>query len=94
MTQDLKEQELEIQTVPETVGETAAEGENEEAENAETRRLREENERLREEIERVKNLPMKERLYDHVHVSLKTMDIFIITMIVLGIIAVVVGMLK
>lgn len=60
----------------------------------ETQRLREENERLREEIERVKSLPLKERLYDHVHVSVKTMDIFICTMIVLGVIAVIVGMIK
>ena len=33
------------------------------------KRLEEENERLRQEIERVRNLPLKERLYDKVHVS-------------------------
>ncbi|MEG1576332.1 MAG: hypothetical protein RR366_06025 [Clostridium sp.] len=35
----------------------------------EKQRLQEENDRLREEIERVKALPLKERIYDHVHVS-------------------------
>lgn len=67
---------------------------NSKIEDPETQRLREENERLREEIERVRNLPMKERLYEHVNVSVKTMDIFIITMLVLGVIAVVAGMMK
>ena len=40
------------------------------------KRLEEENERLRQEIERVRNLPLKERLYDKVHVSVRTLDIF------------------
>ena len=52
------------------------------------KRLEEENERLRQEIERVRNLPLKERLYDKVHVSVRTLDIFIAVMIILGIIAV------
>lgn len=56
--------------------------------------LREENERLRAEIERVKSLPAKERLYEHVNVSLKTIDIFIGVMLVIGILAVVIGMIK
>lgn len=60
----------------------------------ETRLLREENERLREEIARVKSLPLKERLYDHVNVSLRTLDIFIGVMIAIGVIAVIVGMTK
>lgn len=50
------------------------------------KRLEEENERLRQEIERVRNLPLKERLYDKVHVSVRTLDIFIAVMIILGII--------
>lgn len=56
------------------------------------KRLEEENERLRQEIERVRNLPLKERLYDKVHVSMKTLDIFIAVMIILGIIVIVLGM--
>ena len=56
------------------------------------KRLEEENERLRQEIERVRNLPLKERLYDKVHVSVRTLDIFIAVMIILGIIVVVLGM--
>lgn len=59
---------------------------------AQTRRLMEENEKLREEIERVRSLPMKERIYDHVHVSVRTMDIFIGVMLVLAVIAVILGM--
>ena len=56
------------------------------------KRLEEENERLRQEIERVRNLPLKERLYDKVHVSVRTLDIFIAVMIILGIIVIVFGM--
>ena len=56
------------------------------------KRLAEENERLRQEIERVRNLPLKERLYDKVHVSVRTLDIFIAVMIILGIIVIVLGM--
>ena len=56
------------------------------------KRLEEENERLRKEIERVRNLPLKERLYDKVHVSVRTLDIFIAVMIILGIIVIVLGM--
>jgi hypothetical protein len=56
------------------------------------KRLEEENERLRQEIERVRNLPLKERLYDKVHVSVRTLDIFITVMIILGIIVIVLGM--
>ncbi|MEG2123826.1 MAG: hypothetical protein RRZ63_08360 [Clostridium sp.] len=60
----------------------------------EKQRLQEENDRLREEIERVKALPLKERIYDHVHVSVRTLDIFICIMIILGVAAVVMGMMK
>ena len=56
------------------------------------KRLEEENERLRQEIERVRNLPLKERLYDKVHVSVRTLDIIIPVMIILGIIVIVLGM--
>ena len=56
------------------------------------KRLEEENERLRQEIERGRNLPLKERLYDKVHVSVRTLDIFIAVMIILGIIVIVLGM--
>ena len=56
------------------------------------KRLEEENETLRQEIERVRNLPLKERLYDKVHVSVRTLDIFIAVMIILGIIVIVLGM--
>ena len=56
------------------------------------KRLEEENERLRQEIERVRNLPLKERLYDKVHVSVRTLDNFIAVMIILGIIVIVLGM--
>ena len=56
------------------------------------KRLEEENARLRQEIERVRNLPLKERLYDKVHVSVRTLDIFIAVMIILGIIVIVLGM--
>lgn len=58
----------------------------------ETHRLLEENERLREEIERVRGLPMKERIYDHVHVSVRTIDIFIGGMLVIAVLAVIAGM--
>lgn len=56
------------------------------------RKLQDENERLRQEIERVRNLPLKERLYDKVNVSVRTLDIFIAVMIIFGIIVVVLGM--
>lgn len=54
------------------------------------RRLLEENERLKREREEYrKNLPVKERLYDHVNVSLKTMDRIIAALfILLGIVLV------
>ena len=64
---------------------------------AEAERLRlleEENERLREEIERVKSLTVKERIYDRIHVSVRTLDIFIAVMILLGIGVVVLGMIN
>lgn len=58
------------------------------------RLLEEENERLRQEIERVKSLSVKERIYDRIHVSVRTLDIFIAVMVLLGIGVVVLGMLN
>lgn len=54
------------------------------------RKLKEENERLKREREEYrKTLPMKERLYDHVNVSLKTMDrIIAVLFILLGVVLV------
>lgn len=54
------------------------------------RLLREENARLKKEREEYrKSLPMKERLYDHINVSLKTMDRIIAALfILLGIVLV------
>ncbi len=54
------------------------------------RLLREENERLKKEREEYrKSLPAKERLYDHINVSLKTMDMIIAALfILLGIVLV------
>lgn len=64
------------------------------AEDDEAGRLRQENEQLRQEIERVKELSIKERLYDHVHVSLRTLDIFIGVMIALGVFVVILGLIN
>lgn len=65
-----------------------------EAEAERLRLLEEENERLRLEIERVKSLSVKERIYDRIHVSVRTLDIFIAVMVLLGIGVVVLGMLN
>ena len=45
--------------------------------------LEAENEKLRQELELMKEKTVKERIYDHVHVSVRTMDIFIGVMVVL-----------
>ena len=61
------------------------------------RRLEEleaENEKLRRELELMKEKTIKERIYDHVHVSVRTMDIFIGVMVVLFVVVVVMGMLN
>ena len=55
--------------------------------------LREENRRLKEENERL-NKSLKERMYDKIHVSVRTMDIFIGCMCILFVVVVVLGMLK
>ncbi len=58
------------------------------------RDLLEENKRLREENERLKKLPLKERLYDKINVSVRTLDIVIGSLCVLFVIVVILGMLK
>ncbi len=56
--------------------------------------LAEENRRLQEENERLKNRSIKERMYDKINVSVRTIDIFIGCMCVLFVAVVVMGMLK
>ena len=53
-----------------------------------------ENEKLRQELELMKEKTVKERIYDHVHVSVRTMDIFIGVMVVLFVVVVVLGILN
>ena len=60
----------------------------------ERRRLEEENERLRKELEYMKEKNLKERIYDHVNVSVRTMDIFIGIMVVLFVVVIVIGLLN
>lgn len=50
--------------------------------------------RLQEENERLKNRSIKERMYDKINVSVRTIDIFIGCMCVLFVAVVVMGMLK
>lgn len=54
--------------------------------------LEEENRKLREENERLQNLSPKERLYEHIHVSVRTMDIIIGILCVVFIVVIVMGM--
>ena len=75
----------ETEASPETDGEGAAEA---------MRQLQEMNRKLREENERLRALPLKERLYEKVHVSVRTLDIFIGCMCVLFVIVVVLGMIN
>lgn len=56
--------------------------------------LAKENKRLQEENERLKNRSIKERMYDKINVSVRTIDIFIGCMCVLFVAVVVMGMLK
>lgn len=58
----------------------------------ERRRLEEENELLRKELEYIKEKNLKERMYDHVHVSVRTMDIFIGIMVVLFFVVIAMGL--
>ena len=55
--------------------------------------LQEENRKLQEENERL-NKSLKERMYDKINVSVRTMDIFIACMCVLFVAVVILGMLK
>lgn len=67
------------------------------AENAADKTLKDleaENEKLRQELELMKEKTVKERIYDHVHVSVRTMDIFIGVMVVLFVVVVVLGILN
>ncbi len=56
--------------------------------------LEAENEKLRRELELMKEKTVKERIYDHVHVSVRTMDIFIGVMVALFVIVVVLGLIN
>ena len=86
------------ETLEEALGEEieAVKGTVEEAaENAADKTLEDlENEKLRQELELMKEKTVKERIYDHVHVSVRTMDIFIGVMVVLFVVVVVLGILN
>lgn len=56
--------------------------------------LEAENEKLRQELELMKEKTVKERIYDHVHVSVRTIDIFIGIMVALFVIVVVLGLIN
>lgn len=56
--------------------------------------LETENEKLRQELELMKEKTVKERIYDHVHVSVRTIDIFIGIMVALFVIVVVLGLIN
>ena len=56
--------------------------------------LAEENRRLKEENERLQNLSPKERLYDHIHVSVRTMNIIIGCLCALFVLVIILGMMK
>ena len=87
------------ETLEEALGEEieAVKGTVEEAaENAADKTLEDleaENEK-RQELELMKEKTVKERIYDHVHVSVRTMDIFIGVMVVLFVVVVVLGILN
>ena len=87
------------ETLEEALGEEieAVKGTVEAAENAADKTLEDleaENEKLRQELELMKEKTVKERIYDHVHVSVRTMDIFIGVMVVLFVVVVVLGILN
>ena len=56
--------------------------------------LAEENRRLKEENERLQNLSPKERLYEHIHVSVRTMNIIIGCLCALFVVVIILGMMK
>lgn len=79
----------EIAAVKETVEEAAENAADKTLEDLEA-----ENEKLRQELELMKEKTVKERIYDHVHVSVRTMDIFIGVMVALFVVVVVLGILN
>lgn len=56
------------------------------------RELEEENRRLLEENAELKSKPLKESFYDHIHVSVRTMDIIIGCLCVLFVVVLILGM--
>ena len=56
--------------------------------------LAEENRRLKEENERLQNLSPKERLYEHSHVSHRTMNIISGCLCALFVLVIILGMMK
>ena len=50
--------------------------------------------RLKEENERLQNLSPKERLYEHIHVSVRTMNIIIGCLCALFVLVIILGMMK
>ena len=87
------EEEMEKMGEAETVAEAAKEAV-ETLKEKSLEELAEENKRLQEENERLKNRSIKERMYDKINVSVRTIDIFIGCMCVLFVADVVMGMLK
>lgn len=79
----------EIAAVKETVEEAAENAADKTLEDLEA-----ENEKLRQELGLMKEKTVKERIYDHVHVSVRTMDIFIGVMVALFVVVVVLGILN
>lgn len=79
----------EIEAVKKTVEEAAENAADKTLEDLEA-----ENEKLRQELELMKEKTVKERIYDHVHVSVRTMDIFIGVMVALFVVVVVLGILN
>ena len=87
------EEEMEKIGGAETVADTAEKAV-ESLEEKSLEELAEENKWLQEENERLKNRSIKERMYDKINVSVRTIDIFIGCMCVLFLAVVVMGMLK
>ena len=56
--------------------------------------LQEEIRRLKEENEQLRELSAKERLYEKIHVSVRTMDMIIAGLCILFVIVVILGMMK
>lgn len=56
--------------------------------------LEEEVRMLKEENERLQSLTLKERMYDRVHLSVKTMDRIILCLVLLFVLVIILGMIK